>query len=212
MPVVTVVSPSLAKGKLVGLGRRQPLVSGVHGRLLHPAGEDRGTAETRLAPLSPEELWSVAEGLVASSDAWVDLSSGYERRWERIAETSRFEAWVVGWPAGGRIEFHDYGTSAGVVAVGFGTLIQTSVDRTRARVAPRSRVIDQMSGPLPVVTGRVHDLINPGPGAAISVHVFSPRLTSMSYYQVEGDLLRCDRTEQLERTTGMTQRWKGNER
>jgi hypothetical protein len=184
------------------------LVGGSYGRLLHPAGEDSWASEKRLAPLTPDELSSVAEGLAASADAWIELSSGQVRRGIRIVATSLFEAWVVGWPAGTGIELCDYGASAGVFAVGSGALVETSGYRTQTPLVRRPRVVHATSGPQQVVSGQVHDLVNPGPGTAISVHVFSPRLRVMSYYEIEGDQFRCDRTEQLdarqvtEHTTG----------
>jgi hypothetical protein len=197
MLVLSVLSPSSPHGKSDIPTRRQLRVAVEPGRLLHPAGDQPDTAEAQCAPLSFEEMCSVAEGLAASADAWSALSSGTECRWERIAETSRFEAWVAGWPPNGRVELHDYGMSAGALAVGFGYLVETSLHRFGAKAAIRSRVLSARSGQHVVASGLVHKIVNQGPGPAISVHVFSPRLASVSYFEIEGDLLRRQRTVEL---------------
>jgi predicted metal-dependent enzyme (double-stranded beta helix superfamily) len=99
--------------------------------------------------------------------------------------TDLFEAWAIAWPPGGRIELHDHGHSRGAVVVAAGSLVETTVRATREGVA--------LIGTHRLSTGEhrtfgshyVHDLINYEEQAAISVHVYGPRLTTMSYYGLD---------------------------
>ncbi len=119
-----------------------------------------------------------------SAPAISELQATTERSWVLLAVTDLFEAWAIGWPPGGRIELHDHGPSSGVVVVASGSLTETTVRTTEQGVA--------LIGTRQVTAGEhrrfgphyVHDLINDGDGQAISVHVYGPRLTTMSYYEL----------------------------
>ena len=43
--------------------------------------------------------------------------------------------------------------------------------------------------------GHVHDVSNRALGSAVSVHAYSPPLSTMSYYEVDGEILRRTRSE-----------------
>lgn len=98
-----------------------------------------------------------------------------------------FEAFVISWPTGGSIELHDHGGSAGVVVVAAGDLVETTarpgpdggVVTTTRSLPPGSHVV---FGP-----GHVHDVANHGRGPALSVHVYSPVLSSMTYFEQRDD-------------------------
>jgi len=112
-----------------------------------------------------------------------------------VAESAAFEAWVIGWPPDGRLELHDHGGSRGVVTVVAGSLVETSVARFGERLTLRTRMVSAATRPLAIGVDRIHDVTNPGPGAALSVHVYSPRLTSMTFFELAGDELQARRTE-----------------
>jgi predicted metal-dependent enzyme (double-stranded beta helix superfamily) len=143
-------------------------------------------------------LLSIAEGFAVSAPAIPELNGVTERSWVLLAVTDLFEAWAISWPPGGRIEFHDHGRSSGAVVVAKGCLTETSVQATdvgMARIATHH-----------VATGEhrrfgpryVHDLLNEGDEPAISVHVYGPRLTTMSYYELDPDGgIRVVRTEDV---------------
>jgi predicted metal-dependent enzyme (double-stranded beta helix superfamily) len=121
-----------------------------------------------------------------------------ERSWILLALTDLFEAWAIGWPPGGRIDLHDHGRSSGAVVVATGVLTETTVRSTERGVA--------VIGTHRLAAGEhrrfgphyVHDLTNDGDQRAVSVHVYGPRLTTMSYYELEpqGRLGRV-RTEEV---------------
>ena len=132
--------------------------------------------------LLPVDLLATAQRLACSADSLPGMDDPSERCWRTIIANEQVEAWVVAWPVGGAIELHDHGNSAGAVVVARGTLNETSVrtgdDRTHFATSTSISTGDH------VVFGRnyVHDFVNGGPGPALSVHVYSPALRSMTYF------------------------------
>jgi hypothetical protein len=138
---------------------------------------------TRRRPLTAGELLEVAEGLARSAGTWPGLADPVERCWRTIAVTDRFEAWVVAWPVGGAVELHDHGDSGGAVVVASGRLVETSL-RTEGAGGPLSRTTRVVGGGhLVFGPGHVHDLVNDGPGPALSVHVYTPALRTMNFFE-----------------------------
>ena len=104
-----------------------------------------------------------------------------------MALTDLFEVWAIGWPPGGKIELHDHGLSHGAVVVAEGELVESTIRpsphgvsliASRRLEAGRHRTF----GP-----GYIHDIYNDGEQDAISVHVYGPRLTTMSYYDLNSE-------------------------
>ena len=121
----------------------------------------------RLASIATElarrpHRWQVARPATSPAGAG---SSGWSR-------TQHYEAWVLGWDHEQGIELHDHGGSAGGLCVVEGQLVETYTDswtRRPERTAARPRRSGVAS-----TAAHVHDLVNPGPGIATSVHVYSP--------------------------------------
>lgn len=103
-------------------------------------------------------------------------------------EEPDFEAWLLGWPVGEGIELHDHGPSAGALVVVEGTLIETYLapgwvrrnGRLRHRRLPEGSLV--AFGP-----DHTHDVVNGGESQALSIHVYSPRLRSMTFYENRPD-------------------------
>jgi predicted metal-dependent enzyme (double-stranded beta helix superfamily) len=116
------------------------------------------------------------------------------RRWELLAASATFEAWVIGWPPGGTIALHDHGDSAAAAAVAGGELVETTVTKNGdGTVSTTARRMTAGSG-WSMASRHVHDVVNNGSRPAVSVHVYAPRLTSMTHYRLDGGVLRTDRT------------------
>ena len=122
-----------------------------------------------------------------------------------MVASDTFEAWVIAWPPGGAIELHDHGGSSGAVVVAAGELLETSI-------------VTQPSGGVGLRTshdrrGAVHLLRRsprprhrqPDRAPAISVHVYAPRLTSMTYYRMTDGVLEAGATVRL---PVRTRRWR----
>jgi cysteine dioxygenase type I len=156
-------------------------------------------APSSARPRRDVNLLAIAEGFSVSAAEIPELFDVPERRWVLLAATDLFEAWAIGWPPGGKIDLHDHGESSGAVVVARGSLVETRIRPTEhgvAAVAPHNLATGdhRTFGP-----HYVHDIVNPGPDHAVSVHVYGPKLTSMSYYQLSftGRLqsVRTDRVE-----------------
>ncbi|HVW31396.1 MAG TPA: cysteine dioxygenase family protein [Acidimicrobiia bacterium] len=143
---------------------------------------------------------SIARRLARTPERWwphVRRDTG--RRWYvKLAEGRHFEAWLLGWPVGEGIELHDHGTASGALAVVEGCLLETYVDpsgwgrpgsRLHHRLLPEGDLVE--FGP-----DHIHDVVNGGRRQALSIHVYSPRLRSMTFYENRPDRgLAAVRTE-----------------
>ena len=167
--------------------------------------------------LTAGTLSDVARELADSPETWwphVRRDSG--KRWYvPLLEGDDFEAWLLGWPVGEGIELHDHGSSSGAIAVLEGTLLETYIEasdwvRPGGRPFPSgSRRRDQGETPWPPRHRRlpegalvsfepdhIHDVVNGGARQALSIHVYSPRLRSMTFYENRPDRgLAAVRTE-----------------
>ena len=136
----------------------------------------------------------MAEGLAATALGWPGMTGVTGRRWELMAASDTFEAWVIGWAPGGTIELHDHGDSGGAVVVAGGELVETLVtEKVDGSVATATRRMATGTS-WTMTSGHVHDIINDGSTPAISVHVYAPRLTSMTHYRLDQGVLLTERT------------------
>ena len=136
----------------------------------------------------------MAEGLAGTARGWPGLTGVAGRRWELLAASDTFEAWVIGWAPGGTIELHDHGDSGGAVVVAGGELVETLVtERVDGSVTTATRRMAAGTS-WTMARGHVHDIVNDGPTPAVSVHVYAPRLTSMTHYRLEDGALLTERT------------------
>lgn len=133
------------------------------------------------ADSSAEWCASVARALARRTSLWRALARHDEdaRRPVRLVATPRYEAWVIGWAPGQAVELHDHGTSAGAVLVTEGLLHELRLrDEHRIRTALGPGDVQE----LPV--GTIHEVWNPGPSLATSIHVYTPALTHMGRYDL----------------------------
>jgi predicted metal-dependent enzyme (double-stranded beta helix superfamily) len=130
-------------------------------------------------PLPAAVLADIARGIAAARPLWgaVVRHDLDERRPVRLLATDRYEVWVIGWTPGQGVELHDHGGSAGTFVVTAGELTELLPARD-GLVARNRRAGDLRHVPV----GAVHDVVNRGIDAATSIHVYSPPLTSMNYY------------------------------
>jgi Cysteine dioxygenase type I len=108
-----------------------------------------------------------------------------EQRWhQRIFADERLDVWLLSWLPTQGTELHDHGGSSG----GF-TVVEGSLDEAVFRPgAPGARLLEHHRS-----TGSgvgfgphyVHDVRNLSSAPAVSVHVYSPPLSSMNYYDID---------------------------
>ena len=145
----------------------------------HPAGTECDAGHV----LDAAELLPIAHGLAASATSWPDLHEPGRRTWRTIAVTEYFEAYVISWPTGGSIELHDHGDSSGAVVVAAGDLVETTVAPGRAGALVTASRLLPVGSHVVFGPGHVHDIVNEGVRPALSVHVYSPVLRSMTFFE-----------------------------
>lgn len=128
---------------------------------------------------SPAQLLRTAR-LFASDPELPDLVDQLSgRRWVELDSSPYLQIWLLSWPDGTDTGWHDHGPSAGAFLTVSGTLGEQSsqgdqrIDRTLAAGEGRS------FGP-----NHIHRVTNLGPGPALSLHLYTPRLTSTTRYAV----------------------------
>jgi hypothetical protein len=161
-----------------------PAPDGDHRRPPNPSAGVR----TRLGAPPPQrrvDLLPIAEGFAVSAAGIPELQGLTERTWVLLAVTDLFEAWAIGWPPGGTIQLHDHGHSNGAVVVASGSLTETTVRATPEGVAVIASHHIGAGEHRTFGPRYVHDLTNDQDVQATSVHVYGPRLTTMTYYQLD---------------------------
>ena len=129
--------------------------------------------------LAPSHLRGIAEG-IAASPLWHGLAEpGPDGRSAvRLVRSACYEVWVLGWWPGQSVELHDHGDSHAAFTVVEGDLVEVT--------ARQNGGLDRLAltaGTTRLVTaGTRHDVLNLGTDPAVSVHVYSPQLTSMHFY------------------------------
>ena len=104
----------------------------------------------------------------------------------RLLGNSLNEAWLLGWAPGQHVGMHDHGDAAGAFLVVSGELRERVPDRRRS-------VIDLGAGSTGVVAkGELHDVGNASDSPALSIHVYSPPLATMTFYDSTGAPFRTE--------------------
>lgn len=143
-------------------------------RALHPSGRR----------VDADVLAAIAAGLATVTVPW-EIREGdvpTERRYQRVLSTPEYEAWVICWPSGGSLDLHDHGGSAGAFSVVSGELDEATIEATaegNGTVVRRYTSGDTSA----FGSARVHAIANRGTEPATSVHVYSPPLSTMVYYE-----------------------------
>jgi predicted metal-dependent enzyme (double-stranded beta helix superfamily) len=134
-------------------------------------GPTRDTRELlAIARANADALWARARRLQAGEGT---------RSYARIRSASDYDVWVIVWGPGSGIELHDHGGSGGAYAVARGVLADVTEVADGEHRTQRIVVGDdgRALGP-----GTRHAVRNPGDDTAVSVHVYSPPLASIRFY------------------------------
>jgi quercetin dioxygenase-like cupin family protein len=148
-----------------------------------PAPAPRGDAGVDVPapgqPLPLGLLADIAAGIAAAPESWRHLvrHDPDGRQPVRLLATEAYEVWVIGWTPGQGVRPHDHGGSSAAVVVTDGELLEVDLLANRRRLEPGTVL---RLGP-----GIVHDVVNHSNAPATSVHVYSPPLTEMTYYDPE---------------------------
>jgi predicted metal-dependent enzyme (double-stranded beta helix superfamily) len=171
-------TPSLRSG---GASRTRCDIDSLTSSLIRPA---RRTAAP--TPLGLPDLAALTRGVAAQVRTGAhEVVLEPDRRWYRRLYADRFvDVWLISWVTEQPTELHDHAGSLGALTVVSGVL-----DEHRwvaADGALRRRRLRAGRGAT-FALGHVHDVVNTQAEHAVSVHAYSPPLTAMSYYTVDGD-------------------------
>jgi hypothetical protein len=155
-----------------------------------PASQSPGEFGT-IPALGLGMLADIAAGLASSfkTEAGAEARGAFEeiewqggelRRFARLLHTPAYEAWLIAWDAAADLELHDHGGSQGAFHVVEGVLVEAYTDLADPLPLRTLPVGTGEERQVPVT--RVHRVWNPWPGRAVSVHVYSPPLSSMTFY------------------------------
>ena len=126
---------------------------------------------------------------LAPAFRWPGAPEGDERSWRLVALTPEFDAWVIAWPSGGRVDLHDHGNSCGALVVLEGTLVETIPWRHDTGRLSLERHELERGTTRRLRRGHVHDVTNEATKVAVSLHVYQPPLTTMTHYDLADNQL-----------------------
>jgi hypothetical protein len=144
--------------------------------LLHPS--------SKVDQLSESELLALV-GRISSEFTLESLADGSlgARRYIRLFRTPAVEAWLIGWASSTYLGLHDHGGSNAAYQIVSGHLREAS---TELATGSELSIINLGAGrQRSLGPTQVHELWNPSEALAVSVHVYSPPLHTMSFYSDE---------------------------
>jgi hypothetical protein len=142
---------------------------------------------------SPEQLLRTAHLFASDPEltTLIDHESG-ERRWVELDSSPYLQIWLLSWPAGTGTGWHDHGESAGAFLTVSGTLAEQAVHGhrqiRRTLTAGKGRTF---------TANHIHNVFNVGLQTAFSVHLYTPRLTSMTRYAATPSGLQVSGVDQV---------------
>jgi hypothetical protein len=148
-------------------------------------------------PLPPRLLAALAVDYASGTDLeWIGECIGEPeagaRTSARVHLSASHDVWLIRWGVGSRTEMHDHGGSAGAFYVVDGDLVELRPGPTGTG-APRRREVHTFDHRA-MHASHLHEVVNESDRVAVSVHVYSPPLTSMQHYEPHHDP-RTGRTE-----------------
>ena len=153
---------------------------------------------------------ALAAALLAASHEWLPRVQYRERsRWTGLLppeeaadlvdpslhdDLAAAQVWLLTWLPGQGTPLHDHGGSAGAFAVAGGVLTEDVVGGRPGDV--REAATELWAGRVrPFGPHHVHRVTNRGTLPAVSVHAYTPRLSLMNSYRLEGGTLLRTGTE-----------------
>ncbi|MGO9875191.1 MAG: FAD/NAD(P)-binding protein [Acidimicrobiia bacterium] len=147
--------------------------------MLRSRGGARSVTPTRL----DLHLTDTLDALMARTDleasaARLRITPG-SRAWTRLESTADFDAWLIAWGPSSEVGMHDHGDSHGAFRVLRGSLVESypkcdGFHRWHQRILRPGHLIE-------IPPDRIHNVANPASRPALSLHVYSPPLTTMNF-------------------------------
>jgi rhodanese-related sulfurtransferase/mannose-6-phosphate isomerase-like protein (cupin superfamily) len=131
---------------------------------------------------TPAELADIVSQF-ALSNGWLDrVRLRTEQRWyERLHHGSDYDIWAISWMPGQSTGFHDHGASAGAFVVTTGVLEEHRLGEQPLVLYPGQ--------PRAFGHDYTHDVRNVSLAPAVTIHAYSPPLSEMNEYELDGSQL-----------------------
>jgi predicted metal-dependent enzyme (double-stranded beta helix superfamily) len=138
------------------------------------------------------ELETLVRELAARPDLWRRhvRHSPVERLYVRLHLDSNLEVWLICWSQKQDTGFHDHDGSRGAVAVVGGALRE----RRLALGGQSPTAVYPTGADFSFGATHIHDVSQTGAAVATSLHVYSPPLGEMGFYEVGADGMLSRRT------------------
>jgi predicted metal-dependent enzyme (double-stranded beta helix superfamily) len=139
---------------------------------------------------SPAQLAQIVLRAAGDPGHWLSfVRYDANRRWyRRLLRGDEYEVWLLSWLPGQQTGFHDHGAAAGAFAVASGCLRERAAPGGRPEPSGRTLAAGAMRSFGPAY---VHDVRNESAQPAVSIHAYSPPLTSMRRFEVTAAGLLC---------------------
>ncbi len=132
--------------------------------------------------LSARQLSAASSALAGRPELWEHLvPARRDQRWHALLHRrDNYDAWLLAWDPDHETDWHDHGGSSGSFAVAAGRLVE-HFRRPRRGVAGSRSV--RAGGAVTFGPSHVHNVTHGAGTPALSVHVYSPALVAMTYYE-----------------------------
>ena len=138
------------------------------------------------AALTPARLLALADDLSARADLWGHLVEHDDGRriYVPIHRDDVLDAWLICWSGTQDTGLHDHDVSSGAVHVVAGELAEDRLVLGEPGLVTSAHAA---AGGFCFDSSRIHDVRNGGSGRSVSLHLYSPPLERMGYYEVAAD-------------------------
>lgn len=136
--------------------------------------------------LEPDELRTLVEELAERPDLWRSLvrHDEDERVYVRLHRDHHLDAWLLCWVASQETGLHDHDVSGGAVRVVDGRLAEF---RLMLGTPDLDEVVYAPGEGFCFDASRIHDVRHAGIDPAVSLHVYSPPIWRMGFYEPGAD-------------------------
>lgn len=133
-------------------------------------------------PLSHDDLEIVALAIASRGDLYEDLVVDDEtsRWWMLLFRNPAYEVKLLTWERDQSSDWHDHGGSSGAFAVTSGVLLERHRGDDHVGVVSGHFGVGQFGAFGP---DYVHDIMHGAGSPAVSIHVYSPPLSGLTFYE-----------------------------
>lgn len=134
--------------------------------------------------LGKEQLKQLAGDLAGFKELWQPLvkHDPVQRTYQRLLYNDHSEAWLICWMPGHDTGFHDHNRSSGGVYVIQGAVLEQRLRLGSSPSANTYRAGESFS----FSSVDIHRVVHTEQLPAVTLHVYSPRLSGMGAYIVDG--------------------------